>query len=92
LFGQLTFQLTCQLLYVGGLAESLHPLARGFHVNARTLAQFLQHLNHHRKLLLGKHAHLQVGMRAPLGFASHSVLAYQHHDREEHALRGEQIR
>lgn len=75
MLGEFFFEFGSQLVDVGGLAETLHLLSCGFHIDPRVLTQFLQHLQHHRELLLGKHTHLEIKVSAPLGLASHAILA-----------------
>jgi hypothetical protein len=61
-------------LDIRSFTESLNLLRGGSYVHASMLAELLQHLEHYGEFLLGEHPNLEVKMRTPLGFASHSVL------------------
>src|SRR6266478_1128373 len=89
LLREFLIQFAGQLMDVGGLAKSLHLKGGGFNVHARVLAELLQHLEHHGEFLFGEHADLKIKMRAPLRLASHAILADQHKDGQEYALRGD---
>jgi hypothetical protein len=90
LLRELFFEFAGQLMDVRGLAESLNLLGCGFHVDARVLAELLQHLEHHGELLLGEHADLKIEMGAPLRLASHAILADQHANGQENTLGGDE--
>jgi hypothetical protein len=88
--GEFFLEFAREFVDVGGFAEALHLEGRGFHVDAGVLAEFLQQLEHHGELLFGEHANLKIKMRAPLGLASHAILADEHENGEENALRGDE--
>src|SRR6266849_6579913 len=68
LLREFLIQFAGQLMDVGGLAKSLNLKGRGFNVDARVLAELLQHLEHHGELLFGEHTDLKIKMRAPLAW------------------------
>src|SRR6266436_5059726 len=86
LLREFLIQFAGQLMDVGGLAKPLNLKGRGFNVDARVLAELLQHLEHHGELLFGEHTDLKIKMRAPLCLASHAILADEHKDGQEYAL------
>jgi hypothetical protein len=72
---------------IRGFAETLNLLSSGFNIDARMLAELLQHLEHHGEFLFGEHSNLKIEMGAPLRLARHAILANQHEDGQEHAFR-----
>jgi hypothetical protein len=79
-------ELNGQLVYVRGLAKRLNLLLGRVDIYTHVFAELLQHLKDRRQFLFGKHANLQIQMRAPFGLAGHSTLADEHERRQKHAF------
>ena len=86
LLREFLFQFTGQLMDVSGLAKSLNLKGCRLHVDASVMTELLEHLEHHGQLLFGEHTDLKIEMGAPLGLASHAILADQDKDGQENAF------
>ena len=51
------------------------------------LAELTEHAQHHCHFLLGEQIHLQIQMRASIGFVGQAILAGQDEEREENRFK-----
>jgi hypothetical protein len=85
---ELLVELACKFVNVGRFCKILHVFLLFNDAYSQMLADFLLHLQQRRKFLFGQHAYLQIKVSPLFGLPGHTVLAYQHENRQEDGFGG----